>query len=394
MPSTQKDLLSRLRRARHGSEGVLHGQRAELVLPRAASQQPHLRLTPGLKPSANSPRIVKVSVFTNTTKMRAGSFSLPAGPPKVGGTCPAAAARPAGVAERDWICHGCYATTGNYQLPSVQTAQLVRRAWVWAALSDGTLVEQLDAALRVFLAHPRRAVVLGPDGKTHRVELHPGYFRLHDSGDFSWAGPEYALAWFEVCRAFPEVLFWAPTRDWIFGPMREVFRRRPHNLALRPSALTVGADAPSASGMSAGTTVMERAGELVAHDCATGGHPSPEQLWDCPAYRCEGHSCETASCRTCWDKPDVPVNYAPHGSIVKIKANPRASLESMFDAYQRTRANGEARDESGRIFEAFLADNGRSPASFDEGAWRSLLTREGVVDFDDQTSYLESAAEW
>jgi hypothetical protein len=153
----------------------------------------------------------------------------------------------------------------------VQTAQLVRRAWVWAALSDGTLVEQLDAALRVFLAHPRRAVVLGPDGKTHRVELHPGYFRLHDSGDFSWAGPEYALAWFEVCRAFPEVLFWAPTRDWIFGPMREVFRRRPHNLALRPSALTVGADAPSASGMSAGTTVMERAGELVAGEGDTTG---------------------------------------------------------------------------------------------------------------------------
>lgn len=395
MPATRKDFLGRLHRARHESEGELSGQRVELVLPRAASQQPHLRLTPGVQPSTKSQRLVRVSIFTNTTKMRAGSFSLPAGPPKVGGTCPAAAARPKEIPESQWICHGCYATTGNYQLPSVQAAQLVRRAWVRGALSAGTFVDQLVAAMRVFLAHPRRAVVLGPDGKSHHVELNPDYFRIHDSGDFSWAGPEYARAWFEVCRAFPAVRFWAPTRDWLFPAMREVFREHPENLTLRPSALTVGSAVPRSPGMDAGTSVIFHGGELRAHDCAVGSKASADELWDCPAYRCEGHSCESASCRVCWIRGDVSVNYAPHGAITRVKANPHLSLDQMFNRYQRTKSNdGQPHDESGRIFEAFLADQGRTPASFDEKSWRALLAREGMTDYDAQTAYLEAAAEW
>jgi len=37
-------------------------------------------------------------------------------------------------------------------------------------------------------------------------------FRIHVSGDF-YAAP-YAEAWTEICRAFPQTLFWGYTRSW------------------------------------------------------------------------------------------------------------------------------------------------------------------------------------
>lgn len=103
----------------------------------------------------------RVSIFSATSKMSAPSFSLPAGPPREGGTCIAAGkgasslVRPGrgsspGGARRDaqgkpFICDLCYSTAGNYFYPNVGTAQATRLVWcqrLLAADPSGTLLGQ------------------------------------------------------------------------------------------------------------------------------------------------------------------------------------------------------------------------------------------------------------
>lgn len=394
MATTEEDFDARLERAREPVEDAIGAQAATLILPTARSQTPHLKLTPPVRPSDKSAPLVRVSVFTSTTKMRAPSFSLPAGPPAQGGTCPASAARGHDTPEGRWICYGCYATTGNYALPSVQAVQLVRKRWVQNALKDGTLAEQLIAALRVYHQHPRHGESIDAKGNRVRLAMNVRYFRIHDSGDFSWAGPEYALAWFEVARAFPEVIFWAPSRDWIFPKMRAVFAKAPSNVILRPSALTIDTAPPLVAEMRAGSTVMQ-------------GRAPTDALYDCPAYRHAEHSCESAGCRTCWTHPGTEINYAPHGAITKIRPNPRtdprATLAGMLSLYEReegaavpTRRNhgADGDGEAPAVFEAFMAAKGMHPADYPEVQWRELLDHHGLRDPDNQTEYIEGAAEW
>lgn len=107
------------------------------------------------------------SLFSGTSKMSAPSFSLPAGPPREGGTCVAAGrgasklVRPGrgtapGGARRDasgrpFICDLCYSTAGNYFYPNVGTAQAARLAWCQRLLgedpSGALLGESLALAL-------------------------------------------------------------------------------------------------------------------------------------------------------------------------------------------------------------------------------------------------------
>lgn len=92
------------------------------------------------------------SLFSSTSKMSSPSFSLPAGPPREGGTCAAAErgakklVRPArgdapGARRRDaqgrsFICDLCYSTAGNYYYPNVSTAQAARMIWCERMLQD------------------------------------------------------------------------------------------------------------------------------------------------------------------------------------------------------------------------------------------------------------------
>lgn len=396
MTSTKEAFSHRLERSREPVEGVLAGHAVELVLPKPLGTVPHLRVTPPIVPGARARKILHVAVFTATTKMRAPSFSLPAGPPSAGGACPAAALKHPDVPDRDWICYGCYATTGNYLLPSVQAVQTIRAAWVRAALKDGTFADQLALCLENYHRRGRSVKVLAPGGGTRALPLNAGYFRIHDSGDFSALGEAYARAWFDVAARFPRIRFWAPTRDWVFDRMRPVLAAAPSNVVLRPSALQVGAPPPSVPGLAAGSAVAPNV---------------PLDLWDCPAYRVEEHSCESAGCRRCWDAPAEGINYAPHGAIPGPKpsapatrrnlpvfqANRRPSLETLaleFDAQADARVNPPPRGEAGTIFEAFLASGGLRPDEFREADWRKLLAQRGIADPDDQTAYLEGTAEW
>jgi hypothetical protein len=274
--------------------------------------------------------MASVSLFTFTSKMSCASFSLAAGPwGKAKGTCLAAdmtkekfvnvsraveaeggfgdAQKVAAIGHRNkeqaksvssenitgmYICDACYAGKGNYaRLDSVQIYQVIRKIWADRALARGTFVTELGGAMSSLLSNES---LMGANLASSQ------HFRIHDSGDFY--SIEYMIAWFEVCRQMPNVSFWAPTRMWVDPEWRAAMRMyKPSNLSLRPSALVYGQLAPLVQGLDAGST-SSRDSLMNAQDCH----------WDCPAYLSLEGSCASAGCRTCWDRPDVPVNYKVH----------------------------------------------------------------------------------
>jgi hypothetical protein len=289
---------------------------------------PYIRLDPPwpmkMNKSKSYPTGVKnitgVSFFTWTSKMSAPSFSLPAGPMNVGGTCPAAvrqAVEKSGQykvvhepipAAAQYTCDKCYAGKSNYLLyKMVSIAQTVRRLWVDRWLRHGwtSLAQRLTEAI-ASLQDPGVEEVLKRKAVSNR------YFRIHDAGDLHT--PDYYLAWRETAFNLPDVRFWAPTRQWVFDKWRRLFENypAPENLSLRPSSLFFGARPPVVPGMDAGTTAAEGTRDQWYN---FGGM----EVWNCPAYAADEHSCATAQnpdggteCRTCWVHKGTPVNYLAH----------------------------------------------------------------------------------
>ena len=78
------------------------------------------------------------SLLTQTSKMSAPSFSLPAGEPKAGGTCVFA-----GMAAQEkfgddyFICRRCYATSANYGYAEAMLSAESRFQWVVDLLTRG-----------------------------------------------------------------------------------------------------------------------------------------------------------------------------------------------------------------------------------------------------------------
>jgi len=274
--------------------------------------------------------VSSVHILTETSKMAAYSFSLPAGTLGIHGSCPASnlhlneakrrtakagfeggreasafpRRKPPGISSVSpeeisgiYICDACYAGKSSYAMyNNVHVAQRIRFMWVQKALEEGTFADEMTDAL---------IAALGPQesfGGKHVIN--PAFFRIHDSGDFF--SPEYMFEWFRVCEnirsQLPRVRFWAPTRVWGDPDFDEAFGFVPENLSLRPSALFYGISAPRARDQH----------EFLAAGTAS----SPHRLkghWDCPAYKSGVlESCEGVGCRTCWTKPLVPVNYPTH----------------------------------------------------------------------------------
>ena len=264
-----------------------------------------------------------IALFTVTDKMSCLSFSLPAGPMAFGGTCPASnlkkekfvqLAKGAGrssfsgqikLGDRlpvntkslkkknisgKYICDLCYAGKSRYAWDSNLLGQAIRKRWVMKTMGEDRFVEQMVGGLRSVLDYD--PFLRGKLSAT-------SYFRIHDSGDFFH--PSYFLGWVQIARNFPEVKFWCPTRQWVFPPWRKLFKENfTPNLVLRPSALVFGTDAPMfppTSGMAAGSTSSPKA--MANH-------------WQCPAYETVSGSYASACCRTCWDRPQDPVNYKAH----------------------------------------------------------------------------------
>ena len=148
----------------------------------------------------------------------------------------------------------------------------------------------------------------------HATRKGEKYFRIHDSGDFF--SPAYVRMWAEVCKALPEVKFWAPTRVWqmpasnasvnglkpfrvmtaidlMFAELLKLAALP--NVTIRPSALNFGDAAPVVPGLHAGSAASD---VCNVHDGLL-----------CPAPT-QGNNC--GDCRVCWDLNAVPVTYHKH----------------------------------------------------------------------------------
>ena len=261
--------------------------------------------------------------FTKTSKMSAASWSIPAGPPSVGGACPSAEIfksagayqvalqqgdveqRPAAKAE--WICQYCYAGKSNYMHRTSQYSQTARWIWLSGMIRDAGLEKAVDVmagALRVHLGNSKRR---------EKSFENPKYFRIHDSGDFTLS-PNTYLLWTGVARELQGdgVNFWAPTRMWTFPKFNDLVRKNPppSNMSLRPSALHFGDVAPAIDGFDAGSTAHD-----IKNDPVAGGKAD----WICPAYQHDGHKCAGAGgpkgetdCRACWGHKDMAISYRSH----------------------------------------------------------------------------------
>jgi hypothetical protein len=261
------------------------------------------------------------SFFTKTSKMSAASWSIPAGPPSVGGACASAelfksagqyqiALKQGDVEQRpaskpDWICQFCYAGKSNYMHRTSQYSQTARWIWMRGMIQHEGLEGAAAKMVEALRAHQGNTKVRQKCGEN------PAFFRIHDSGDFTLS-PNTYLFWVLVAREMREVNFWAPTRMWTFPKFNEMVRANPapDNMSVRPSALHFADVAPDIDGFDHGSS---------AHDIDL--DPVKEGLadWICPAYQHDGHTCANAGgpkgekdCRVCWVHTDMAVSYRSH----------------------------------------------------------------------------------
>lgn len=294
--------------------------------------------------------VQKTSLLSWTSKMGAPSFSLAAGAPSIGGSCPGAIAGQSVVSDTerrkaagpliktlgidqvrlaDCICQKCYASKGQYGAASNQFFGLTRLAWARRAVEvdfKGKKVLPGSAEctfVRVMIEAIENANFYMDGGKaadrivvpepTHWAENR--FFRIHDSGDFFDKG--YLRAWKNIANHFPDIIFWAPTRIWT-NPKSITFvnsiNKGESNLVLRPSGYHVNEHGCEnlGPGWSGNTVVYD-------HDSSTEAQ-NKDFDWNCKAYEViTGASCREAEdpqgrtgCRTCWKNPEKRINYTLH----------------------------------------------------------------------------------
>lgn len=130
------------------------------------------------------------------------NFGIPAFQSKTGfRTCPNAG-----------LCAaGCYARSGAYAWSNVQAAYERRLELTQSVDFVATIGAEIEKML-VNSKRRKRQLVL----------------RIHDSGDFY--SPKYQLAWYHVARAFPEIVFYAYTKQIAQSIVLEL--KRPSNFTL------------------------------------------------------------------------------------------------------------------------------------------------------------------
>lgn len=340
-------------------------------------------------------KIQHIPIFTATSKMACPSFSLPPG--TKGGSCPASAL---GEKEPDFICYGCYATSGKYHFFNVKAPQMIRLEWVRRMVKGKSkkFVDAMVTAIKQYNSKPRKARALkkGAGGIPQQQE----YFRIHDSGDFFTK--KYFHAWRKIADRLPDIMFWAPVRVWALptGDWDKTLSENvPDNLIVRPSALYFNEEPPYVNGLAGGTSVCVEGRKKIG-------------VYQCPAYSYEEKTCASAEgpdgdkpCRVCWDYPDMEVNYPPHadgktyakmtsgsGSTADVRENPLddgTTLDDLWEEFEEEHIPEEDED----MFVSFVSAKGISVSDFSEEEWISFLHS---LDFDYDTiaEILSNTAEW
>jgi hypothetical protein len=222
------------------------------------------------------------SILSSPSKMPCASFNLPAMV-----ACPAAKLSIKMLGSKA-LCVNCYAMKGRYAFANVKNAQKSRLEFVNENLENGVFVKTM---IEVIAKATKKT--------TNRIVSN--LFRVHDSGDLF--STEYIKAWIKICQALPNIKFWFPTREWIrmSDELKELASLP--NVALRPSALSLGDKAPSIINFSSGTTVLESEEQAKKLGC-----------YLCPATK-KGNpkTCKENGCQACFCKSArKPIAYMKH----------------------------------------------------------------------------------
>lgn len=291
-----------------------------------------------------------------TKKMQCPSFSLPAGAPQNGGSCPAASIAQTTTGsdqiknletkrkalqvsygedskfDREEIprwyalstCQSCYAEGESYQYVSNVIGLAAVFSWTKQAVDNGTFVPTMIKAIEEANYFQKEAA---PDGGDPRADIphlegsgYKRFFRWHDAGDVFSA--EYMQQIKQICDHFnpkkggkgTPTLFWLPTRVWATDGSRKwvaVNDDPETNLVVRPSSLHVNGTAPSAKAAGPGN---EAGSTVYVANLVEAAVKAEHFNWDCPAANKEfqTNTCRKAGCRACWTKPDLVVNYRLH----------------------------------------------------------------------------------
>jgi len=280
-----------------------------------------------------SKSLKSIALLSSTGKMVCPSFSLPSGPLDAGGSCPAAAwtvsggkvprgveLEPSENALAATVCQNCYTQVGHYGVTGNIANAVVRYLWTKAALA----MPAQDSRFSNAFVETMVAAVANAHYNLCAEPAENAFFRIHDSGDFF--SVKYLEAWKEIADNFvrrtgktPRVVFWAPTRMWVFPKWVEAVNRvngKPRNLTIRPSVYSIGEPAPRrlGPGWAAGTTVFPKA--QVEEAQAAGDFD-----WNCAAFASQNkeHNCQNGlspegnrGCRACWQNRSLAVNYVFH----------------------------------------------------------------------------------
>ena len=216
--------------------------------------------------------------ISNASKMPCRSWSLQAGKPSKGGTCPASIDPETG--EYVDACKGCYALQGTYRFKNVKLSRehnmrdWKRDAWV----SD--MVLELD---------------------------NERYFRWFDSGDMY--SLKLAEKIYSVMTLTPWIKHWLPTRMHKFTKFNNILRAMGElpNVCVRRSSDSVLGE------YTAGLHGSTISGRLEKNENGKkvfiGEIPQGTEL--CRAFE-NGDKCGT--CRACWSKDGNVITYPGHGS--------------------------------------------------------------------------------
>ena len=223
--------------------------------------------------------------LSKTKKMPCKSWSLQAGLPKHGGTCPGAGdhTRPSGYVA---ACEDCYALTGAYQWPAAVNARQ-RNLDQWLAWTVDVWVAAMVAAI----------------GKSTHC-------RWFDSGDS--LSPQMTAAIYRVVMLTPDCQHWWPTKTLKLAKHRDIhgtFGDLP-NVVVRQSGDSLGATTACKWRWHSTIVPAEDVPAVDAHRC-----PADQQ----------GGTC--GDCRACWDR-SIPVIEYPHRHAGKATAARHAAKHS------------------------------------------------------------------
>jgi len=273
-------------------------------------------------------------LFSNTSKLRAPSWSTPAG-----GSCPVLRIPiletvAAGNEKTDEQlledltkklpskCLNCYATMGNYVFPGVAKATHRRLEW-FNETSEKEVIDTLVDALK----HAGNEECDSSGHCAMKPMEQPKYFRLFDSGDFNDA--RAVRVWRKVAEKLPGTKFWMPTtahatcattpegRREVNAIMRELGKaNKLPNVAVRLSAPTIGKALHHEKFTSSAVIPLTTGERKKAHvpfgqrrELNTVTIPDqdnkPRIAWLCPG--------DCTLCRMCWNKKTKQVAYVHHG---------------------------------------------------------------------------------